>query len=128
MTDEEIIAQGQQLCKAYYIGYGFGESKAEEESKSVRDVSNHFAKQARALADMINAPTVRGQAQSGSAFLRKAEQLGEDAKASLEAEEKKPEANKKLISQWRFVVNCFFGATHKRGLIPDLKDAGPGAY
>ena len=52
----------------------------------------------------------------------------ESIKVTLEAVEKQPEPNKKFLAQWRFALNCFFGATHKKGLIPDLKDGGPSAY
>jgi hypothetical protein len=71
---------------------------------------------------------VAGQTITGVALLRQAEQLAENVKITLEAVEKQPEPNKKFLAQWRFALNCFVGATHKRGLIPDLKDAGPGAY
>ena len=51
-TDEEIIAAGKLLGKAYNIGSGYGESYADEQARAVNYVSHSWAKQARALADM----------------------------------------------------------------------------
>lgn len=133
ITDEEAIAGGKILCRAYYLGADYNEDYSQRRADEVTMPHHQWAKQAMRMADLGhpvigNAGPITGASITGAAFLRKAEQLGEDVKASLKAEEKKPEPNKKLLAQWRFAYNCFFGATHKRGLIPDLKDAGPGAY
>ena len=133
MTDEELIAAGKILCKAYYLGQDYDESYASNRANEVTGVTNMWPKQAKRLADMGHSilggvATVTGQAITGPALLRQAEQLAENVKITLEAVEKQPEPNKKFLAQWRFALNCFFGTTHKRGLIPDLKDAGPGAY
>ena len=133
MTDEELIAAGKILCKTYFIGCGYSEGYGDTEAKKVTSTGSAWAQQAKALADMGHpilggVPTVTGQVITGPALLRQAEQLGESVRVTLEAVEKQPEGSKKLLAQWRFALNCFFGAIHKRGLIPDLKDGGPGAY
>ena len=132
MTDEELIEAGKLLCRAYYLGNDYREEEANRQSNAV-SIGSNWTKQARGLADMGHpilgaAPTVTGQAITGPALLRQAEQLAENVKVTLEAVEKQPEQNRKAIEQWRFALNCFFGAVHKRGLIPDLKDGGPGSY
>ena len=133
MTDEELIAAGKILCKTYHLGQNYSEDYANARANDVNRASHGFAQQARALADMGHhivggTAAVAGQAITGAALMRNAEQLAENVKITLEAVEKQPEPNKKLLAQWRFTLNCFFGAAHKRGLIPDLKDAGPGSY
>jgi len=133
MTDEELIAAGKLLCRAYYIGINDSKEYADSEANRVINTYNGWAKQAKTLAEMGHtivggATTIAGRAIAGEALLSACETLAENVKITLEAEEKKPEQNRKLIAQWRFALNCLLGAAHKRGLIPDLKDAGPGAY
>ena len=134
MTDEELIAAGKILCRAFYIGQDYSEDYADDRAAEIKRADNQWAEQARELDKMGHSilgggtPTVTGQVITGPAFLRQAEQLAESARVTLEAVEKQPEVSKKDVAQWRFTVNCFFGAIHKRGLIPDLKDGGPGAY
>jgi len=133
MTDEELIAAGKILCKAYYLGQNYTGSYANNRADGVTSIKDMWSQQARHLANLGypivgSASPIAGQAITGEALLRNAEQLAENVRVTLEAVEKHPEPNKKLIAQWRFTLNCFFGAAHKRGLIPDLKDAGPGAY
>ena len=133
MTDEELIAGGKILCISYYLANDYSKDTADKRASEVTTKTNQWAKQAQKLGEMGHpilggTPTVTGQVITGPAFLRQAEQLAESARITLEAVEKQPEVSKKDVAQWRFTVNCFFGAIHKRGLIPDLKDGGPGAY
>ena len=133
MTNEELIAAGKILCKAYYLGDSYSEDYADLMMDGVTSKTNQWAKQAQKLCEMGHpilggVPTVTGQTITGAALLRQAEQLAENVKVTLEAVEKQPEPNKKFLAQWRFALNCFFGATHKKGLIPELKDGGPSAY
>ena len=133
MTDEEILQAGKILCKAYYLSCDYSETTANVMAAEVTSTSMSWPKCAKVLADMGHpilggASTVTGQTITEAALLRQAEQLGENIRVTLEAVEKQPEQKPKAVKQWRFALNCFFGNTHKRGLIPDLKDGGPGAY
>ena len=112
----------------------YDETYADRRADEVTSTGHQWVKQAQKLYGMGHTisdgavPTVAGQAITSAALLRQAEQLAENVKATLEAVEKQPEQNRKLVGQWRFALNCFFGAVHKKGLIPDLKDGGPDAY
>ena len=133
MTDEELIAAGKLLCIAYYLSQDCSKDYADRRANEVTSKTHQWAKQAQKLGEVGfsipgGAPTVTGQTITGPALLRQAEQLGENVRVTREAVEKQPEHNRKALAQWRFAENCFFGTTHKRGLIPDLKDAGPSAY
>jgi hypothetical protein len=133
MTNEELIAAGKILCRAYSLGRGYSGDYADARADEVRHASEQWPQQAKFLQEMGYtiggaATPIAGQMITAEALVRVATQLAENVKVTLEAVEKHPEPNKKLLAQWRFALNCFVGATHKRGLIPDLKDAGPGAY
>ena len=124
------------LIEAYYRGRDYSESRIKSEVESQAYAHSQFGTMAKALGEMGYAiqrtgpGTITGRQIAGDAVLRIVEKLLEDAKATLETLEKQPDqaANKKLITQWRFVLNALQGAPHKRGLLPDLKEAGPGAY
>lgn len=133
-TDEEIIAAGRRLAYAYYIGNGYPREEAERQSNAVTSASgSQWAKQARGFDNsgyaLPDQGVVTGRSIDGVSFMRAAEQLLANAKASLEALEKAAEPNRKLIAQWRWAVNALQGVEgYKKGFLPDLKDAGPGSY
>ena len=135
LTDEEAIERGKNLVEAYYR-HNYSADYAREKRDEVYRRSHNWAMQAVYLDEMgytliaSGATTINGRQVTGDALLRTVEQLLENVKTTLEALEKQADqpANKKLITQWRFVLNALQGAPHKRGLLPDLKEAGPGAY
>ena len=134
-TEEEIIAAGKLLGKAYYIGRDYGEDRAWREADGCTYRIEHaWAQQAKALESMgypIPGGTgaLTGRSIDGASLLRAFEQQLENARATLEGLEKAAEPNRKLIAQWRWVVNALGGAEgYKKGFLAEFKDAGPGSY
>ena len=133
LSDKESVEQGKDLIQAYYSVNEYGESYALEKRSQVSEPYHDWAKIAKRFAEIRggeNINSVSGRQIAGDAVLRTVEKLLEDTKATLEALEKQTDqpGNKKLIAQWRWLLNALQGAPHKSGLIPGLKEAGPGSY
>ena len=129
-TEEEIIAAGKLLCKAYNIGIGHDASHAEERAREVSYVSNTWCKQAQALANMghplVGAEGfIAGRSVYGVAVVRAIEQQLENIKTTLESLEKAGEPNKKELRFLTFASHVLGGREEfeQRGVVERLKDA-----
>lgn len=126
----EQVEFGKALLTAYRLAEGHTEDYAMLRAQAV-DATSIWAQTAQKLEDMgylVTKRTTEPKAVAAAEFLQSVERLAANAKATLEAEEAKAEPNKRLVRQWRFALNRLVGTTYKRGLLPDLKEAGPGAY
>ncbi len=131
LSQADLLERARELVRAYHLGQGNGKSYADQKAVDCY-YGNAWYSQAEWLEKLghklVLKPSEGANQITAIALLEELERLGASVKTTLEMLEKDANPPRKLISQWRFASNALNGADYKRGLIPQLREVGPGAY